>query len=99
VPDERMLWNWTALMPFAHFPTINSVLSNAVELRRNSRHVFGIPMENQPQMTRRDVASEHPILNKLCEHPPGCTPRTAPAIGPKSRSSKSDLQLNCNDAG
>jgi hypothetical protein len=33
VPDYRMLWNWTALMRFAPFPTINSVLSNAGELR------------------------------------------------------------------
>jgi hypothetical protein len=76
-----MLWKWNALMRFAHFPTIKSDLSNAAELRRNSRHVFGVPMENQPLMTRCDVASDHPIFNELCEHSPGCTRRTPPAIG------------------
>jgi hypothetical protein len=34
VPDDRMLWKWTALMLFASFPTFNSVLSNAGEFRR-----------------------------------------------------------------
>jgi hypothetical protein len=34
VIDDRMLWMWTALMWFASFPTINSVPSNAEELRR-----------------------------------------------------------------
>jgi hypothetical protein len=33
VPDARMLWKGTALMWFATFPTINSVPSNASELR------------------------------------------------------------------
>jgi hypothetical protein len=28
VPDDRMLWKCTALVQFALFPTINSVLSN-----------------------------------------------------------------------
>jgi acyl carrier protein phosphodiesterase len=57
VPDNRMLWTGTALMRFADFPTINSVLSNAAELRYQSRHVFGSPLENRPPMPRRDVAS------------------------------------------
>jgi hypothetical protein len=34
VPDYRMLWKGTALIMLAHFPTINSVFSNAGELRR-----------------------------------------------------------------
>jgi hypothetical protein len=33
VPDYRMLWKGNTLMLFAYFPTINSVLSNAAELR------------------------------------------------------------------
>jgi hypothetical protein len=37
VPDDRMLWKYTALMRFAPFPTIDSVLSNAAELRLPSR--------------------------------------------------------------
>jgi hypothetical protein len=71
LPDDRMLWTGTALMLFADFPTINSVLSNAAELRLQSRHVFGIPMLNRPPMTERDVAPEHPNLNEVCEHSPG----------------------------
>jgi hypothetical protein len=55
-----MLWTWTALMQFALFPTINSVLSNVVELRRQSRHVVGFSLENRPSMKRRDGASELP---------------------------------------
>jgi hypothetical protein len=70
-------------MRFAEFPTNNSVLSNSDELRRQSRHLFGVPMENRAPMTRRDVASEHQILNELCEHSPGCTPRTPPARRPE----------------
>jgi hypothetical protein len=66
-------------MRFADFPSLNSVLSNANELRRQSRQVFGVPMENRPKMTRSNVATEHPILNEWCEHSPGCTPRTPPA--------------------
>jgi hypothetical protein len=54
VPDDRSLWKGTALMRFAPFPTINSVLSNAAELRRQSRHVVGVRVENRPPMTRRD---------------------------------------------
>jgi hypothetical protein len=34
VPNDRMLWKWTALMLFATFPTIKSIQSNAGELRR-----------------------------------------------------------------
>jgi hypothetical protein len=40
------LWKWTALMRFAHFPTIKSVHSNVPEIRLHSRKVFGVPMEN-----------------------------------------------------
>jgi hypothetical protein len=76
VPDDRMLWTGTAVMRFADFHTINSFLSNTVVLRRQSRHIFGVPVGNRPTLTRRDVAPEHPILN---EHSPGCTPRTPPA--------------------
>jgi hypothetical protein len=60
MPDDRMLWNWTALKRFANFPTINSFLSNAAEIRRLSRHVVGFPMEIRPSMTRREVVSELP---------------------------------------
>jgi hypothetical protein len=60
VPDDRMLWKWTTLLRFAHFPTINSVLSIAPELRLQSRHVVGLPMENRPTMTRRVGASDIP---------------------------------------
>jgi hypothetical protein len=49
-----MLWMWNALMRFAQFPTINSVLSNPGDLRRNPRHVVGFSMENRPPMTRRE---------------------------------------------
>jgi hypothetical protein len=54
-------------MRFAPFPTINSVLSNAVEHRLQSCHVVGVPMEKRSPMTERDVASEHPNLNEGCE--------------------------------
>jgi hypothetical protein len=43
VPDFRMLWKGFAMISFAHFPTINSVLSNAVEIRLQSLHVVGVP--------------------------------------------------------
>jgi hypothetical protein len=43
LPEYRMLWKGTALIRFAHFPSINSVLSNAVELRLKSRPVVGFP--------------------------------------------------------
>jgi hypothetical protein len=64
VPDRRMLWNGTAVMRFADFPTIYSALSNAAEHRRQSRHVFGVPMETRTSMTRRDGASELPQSNE-----------------------------------
>jgi hypothetical protein len=81
VPDDRMLWNGTALMLFAPFPTINSDLSNAAEPRRQSRHVVGFPMEKRPPMTERDVAPEHPNLNEGCEPTQGGTRLTPPAKG------------------
>jgi hypothetical protein len=43
VPEYRMLWMGNALIGFAHFPTIYSVLSNAAVLRLHSRHVVGFP--------------------------------------------------------
>jgi hypothetical protein len=83
VPDDRMLWTGNTLMLFAGFPTIKSVYSTVAELRRQSRHVFGVPMENRPPMTWRVKATEQPILNELSEHSPGCTLRTPPARGPE----------------
>jgi hypothetical protein len=62
--DDRMLGLGRDLMRFAHFPTINSVLSNAADLRLQSHHVVGVPMENRPLMTRRDGASELPNLQE-----------------------------------
>jgi hypothetical protein len=50
VPDDRIFWKGNALMRFAHFPTFNSVLSNAAELRLHSHHVVRFPMENRPSM-------------------------------------------------
>jgi hypothetical protein len=92
-----MLWNWTALMRFASFPTINSVLSNAGELRWQSRHVVGFSMEKRISMTRRDVASELPYSNEWCKQTQCGTPGTPPARGPQSRRSNTDVQLNSND--
>jgi hypothetical protein len=86
-------------MRFAHFPTINSVLSNAAELRQQSRHVVGFPMEKISAMTERGVANEHPNLNEGCEPHQDGTPRTPPARGPAVAESNSDLQLKCIDAG
>jgi hypothetical protein len=51
MPDDRMFWMETALMRFEFFPTFNSVLSNAAELRLQSHQVVGFPMENRPPMT------------------------------------------------
>jgi hypothetical protein len=99
VPDDRILSKWTALIWFAHFPTINSVLSNAAYLRLQSRLVVGGPIENRPPMTERDVANEHPNLNEGCVLPQGDTPRTPPAIGTAVAESVMDLHLNCNDVG
>jgi hypothetical protein len=59
-----MLCKWTALRRFPRFPTINSVLSNAGEFRRQSRHVVGVPMLNRRPMTGRDGASELPHSNE-----------------------------------
>jgi hypothetical protein len=59
-----MLWKWTALMQFAHFPTINSLMSNAGDLKWQSRHVVGISMEIRRPMKMRDGSSELPHLNK-----------------------------------
>jgi hypothetical protein len=95
MPDDRMLWKGTVLMRFAPFPTLNSVLFNVDEHRRKSRHVVGFPMEKRCPMTERDVASEPPNLNEGCQPPQSFTPRTPPAVA----ESKSDLHLNCNDAG
>jgi hypothetical protein len=58
----------------------------------------GVPMENRPPMTRRDVAPEHPDVNELCEHRQGGTPRTPLARGPAVADSMTDLHLNSNDA-
>jgi hypothetical protein len=82
MPDDWMLWKWTALMRFATFPNINSDSSNAAKLSLHSHHVFGFPMENRPPMTRRDWASELPNLNEGCENPQGGTPCTPQARGP-----------------
>jgi hypothetical protein len=75
-PDDWMLWNGTALMRFAPFPTISSVSSKAAELRLHSHHALGYPMENRPPMTRRDGASVLPNLNEGFETPQGGTIRT-----------------------
>jgi hypothetical protein len=69
-------------MRIAPFPTINSDLSSASELRMQSHHVVGVPMENRHPMTWRDGASELPNLNKVCEPTQGGTPRTPQAIRP-----------------
>jgi hypothetical protein len=58
--DDWMQWKGTALKRFAQFPAINSVSSNAAELRLQSHHVVGFPMENRTPMTRRDLASDLP---------------------------------------
>jgi hypothetical protein len=82
MPDDRIFCKGTALMRFALFPTIYSVLCNAGELRLQSHHVVGFPMENRPPMKRRDGASEIPILNEGGEKPQVGTPRTPQARGP-----------------
>jgi hypothetical protein len=98
VPDYRLLWKETALMRCAHFLTINTFISNAAELRRHSRHVFGVPMDNRNMMTRPDVASELPQPNERCDPPQGATLRTPPARGTAVTEFKTDLHLNSNDA-
>jgi hypothetical protein len=88
VPDYRMLLKGTALMRYAQFPTINSVLSNAPELRLQSRHVVGVPMENRPTMTRLDRATELPHSNEKCKTTQCGTPPTPPARGTAAFESK-----------
>jgi hypothetical protein len=85
-------------MQFAPFTTINSVLSNAGEVRRQSRHVVGVPMENRLPMKGRDGPSELPESNEGCDPPQGDTLRTPPARGPAVPDFKTDLHLNSNDA-
>jgi hypothetical protein len=82
MPDDRMFWKGTTLKRFALFPTFNSVLSNAPELRLKSHHVVGFTMENRPPNTRRDLASVLPNLNEGCETPQAGTPRTPQARVP-----------------
>jgi hypothetical protein len=53
-----------ALNQFARFSTINQVLSNAGVLRRQYRHLIGVPMENRTTMTKLDGASELPHSNE-----------------------------------
>jgi hypothetical protein len=93
-----MLWMGTALIRFAPLPTINSSLSNASELRLQSRHVVLVPMGNRNPMTRRDVAFVLPHLYEGCEHPQGGQPRTPQARGPAVSEFIKDLQLTTNDA-
>jgi hypothetical protein len=92
-----MLWKGNALIWFAQFPTINSVICNAAELRQQSRHVFGGPMENRIPMTTRDGASELPNLIEWCALPQGGQPRTPQARGPAVGEFKQDFQLKSND--
>jgi hypothetical protein len=98
LPDDRLLWKGTALMRCAHFLTINTFISNGAEFRGQSRHVFGVPMENRNMMTRRDVASELPQPNERCDSPQGATLRTPPARLTAVTVFKTDLHLNSNDA-
>jgi hypothetical protein len=77
-----MLWNWTVLMRFANFPTINSGLSIEGELRRQSRQVVGFSLENRLPMTRHDAAYELPNSNEGCKPTQCGTPRTPPVRGP-----------------
>jgi hypothetical protein len=79
--QDRMLWNGNPLNRFATFPTINSVHSNAAELRLQSRHVVRFCMKKRPPMTRRDGASEFPHSNEGCKSTQCGTPRTTPARG------------------
>jgi hypothetical protein len=69
-------------MQFARFPTINSILSNGAELRPQSIHVVGIPMQNRTTMTKRDGASELPHSNEWGDKSQDCMPRTPTARGP-----------------
>jgi hypothetical protein len=69
-------------MRFEPFTTINSLLSNAGEVRRQSHHVVGFPMENRPTMTGRDGASELPHSNEVFDQSQGGTARTPTSRGP-----------------
>jgi hypothetical protein len=98
VSDNRMLWKGNALMRFAHFSSTNSIRSNAAELRLQSRHVAGVPMENRPPMTRRDWASEipHRTMDEIILRVVRLA-RQRPE-GMQSQISKTVLQLNSNDS-
>jgi hypothetical protein len=98
VTDDLMLRKGNALMRFATFPTINSIISNASDLRLQSHHIVGNPIGNRRLMTRRDGASELPNLNEWFEQPQGGQPRTPQARGPAVTEFKKDLHLNSNDA-
>jgi hypothetical protein len=82
MPDDRIFWKGTTLMRFALFPTFNSVLHNAAELRLQSHQVVGFRKENRPPMTRSDGSSELLKLIQGCEMPQGGTRRTPQARGP-----------------
>jgi hypothetical protein len=97
VPEDRKLLKVTALMRFADFPTIIFAFSIEAEPRRQSRHVFGVPMENRIPMTRLDGASEFPQWNEGCYPTQGGTLRNAPARGGAVTEFKTDLYLNSND--
>jgi hypothetical protein len=81
MPDVRLLRKRNALKLFAPFATINSDLSDAAELRLQSRHVVGFPMENRFPITRRDVASELPRSNERFKLTQCGTLRTPQARG------------------
>jgi hypothetical protein len=85
-----MVWKWIAQILFEHFPTINSIISNAAELRLQSRHIVGVAMENRPPMKRRERASEIPQSNEGCDHSQGGTTRTPKARGPAVADFKDD---------
>jgi hypothetical protein len=94
-----MLWKWTDLIRFANFPTINSVISNAGELRRQSRQVDGFFMENLHTMKGPDEASEIPHSNEGCKQTQCGTPRTTtdrgPAVAEFKYGSPTLLQRDC----
>jgi UDP:flavonoid glycosyltransferase YjiC (YdhE family) len=99
VHDDRMLWKGTALMRLAPIPIINSILSNAAELRLQSLQVVGVRMENRPPMKgvtgrlssriRTNGAISLRVV-RLARQRPG---------GRQSQISRTVLQLNFNDAG
>jgi hypothetical protein len=76
MPDDRMLWKGNFLKLFAPFPTMNSVHSNAADLRLQSRQVFGLPIEKRTTIKTRDEASELLHSNDVCDPPQGLTPIT-----------------------